>query len=46
VGAPRVRAIRAPLPAVKSFVRLEPWKCHEFETDLGVIAVRQPGKPR
>jgi hypothetical protein len=21
-------------------------KCHEFETDLGVIAVRQAGKPR
>jgi hypothetical protein len=37
----RLAFVRPALPA-----RLTLRKCHESETDLGVIAVRQPRKPR
>jgi hypothetical protein len=38
----RAHARPPPGPAT----RPEPRKCREFETDLGVIAVRQAGRPR
>jgi hypothetical protein len=51
----RVRLLREPWLGVGNTspsagrvasLRLKPRKCHEFETDLGDIGVRQPGKPR
>src|SRR5262249_18365719 len=49
--AANARAIAHPTAAVARRtparpVRLTLRKCHGFETDLGVVAVRQPGKPR
>ena len=38
---PRPRPASATVPCC-GFRRLRPRKCHEFETDLGEIAVRQP----
>ena len=43
VGCTRLAHAR---PLQSPATRLKPRKCHEFETDLGDIAVRQPRKPR